>query len=330
MCTAISFLTKNHYFGRNLDLEFSYKEEITITPRNYPFQFCEAKTLRSHYAMIGMATIANNYPLYYDATNEFGLSMAGLNFPGNAVYHPTLDGMDNITPFELIPWILSQCKTISEARVLLSKINLVNIPFSAEYPLTPLHWIISDRNESLAIEPMESCLVIHENAVGVLTNSPPFDFHMNNLCNYLNVTAEEPANRFTDKFTLNTYSRGMGGIGLPGDLSSSSRFIKAAFTKLNSVCDDSETASISQFFHILGSVAQQRGCVKVNGGYEITLYSSCCNTDKGIYCYKTYDNSQITAVRLFRENLDSNKLIRYPLRMKTKILFEDQSEITST
>ena len=106
----------------------------------------------------------------------------------------------------------------------------------------------------------------------------------------------------------------MGALGLPGDLSSASRFVKAAFTKLNSFSGDSESESISQFFHILGSVAQQRGCVHMgNSEYEITIYTSCCNTDKGIYYYTTYENSQISAVDMHKEHLDSQELISYPL-----------------
>ena len=88
MCTAITYKTKHHYFGRNLDLEVSYGEKVTITPRNFPFHFRKVKDLKYHYAMIGVATVVDNVPLYYDATNEKGLSMAGLNFPGNADYKP--------------------------------------------------------------------------------------------------------------------------------------------------------------------------------------------------------------------------------------------------
>lgn len=323
MCTAISFLTKDHYFGRNLDLEYSYQETVTITPRNYIFSHRMMPRMNTHYAMIGMATVADNYPLYYEATNEHGLSAAALNFPGNAIYHSPADGKDNITPFELIPWILGQCKTVAQARAMLNNVNLVDISFSDKLPLSPLHWMISDKDESIVIEPMEIGIKVFDNPVGVLTNNPPFDFHMYNLSNYLNLTHEEPMNRFTNKIDLTPYSRGMGAIGLPGDLSSSSRFIKASFTKLNSVSGADENASISQFFHILGSVYQQRGCVKVNGEFEKTIYSCCCNTDRGVYYYTTYENSQITAIGLFNEDLESNQLITFPLHTKQQILFEN-------
>ncbi|MGN0627959.1 MAG: choloylglycine hydrolase [Oscillospiraceae bacterium] len=314
MCTAATYKTKDHYFGRNLDLEYSYNESVTVTPRNFVLNFKKVPALEKHYAMIGMAAVMNSYPLYYEATNEKGLSMAGLNFPGNADYKPEAEGKDNVTPFEFIPWILGQCADVSEARVLLERINLVDICFSPELPLATLHWIISDREESITVESVKDGLKVYDNPVGILTNNPTFDYHMTNLCNYMSLSSEAPVNSFSDKVKLETYSRGMGAMGLPGDLSSASRFVKAAFTKLNSLSGDSESASISQFFHILGSVAQQRGCVHMGEGkYEITIYSSCCNTDKGIYYYTTYENSQITGIDMHHENLDSALLISYPI-----------------
>ena len=314
MCTAISFRTKDHYFGRNMDYEFSYEESVTVTPRNYPFIFRKVKPLYEHYAMIGMAYVVEDYPLYYEATNEKGLSMAGLNFPGNAVYHVEIEEKDNVAPFEFIPWVLGQCATVEECKALLLKMNMVNIHFSEELLLSPLHWLISDREHSITVESVKEGLKVYDNPVGVLTNNPPFETQMFMLNNYMSLSKEHPQNHFSKELNLNAYSRGMGAMGLPGDLSSSSRFVKAAFTKLNSVSGDSESESISQFFHILTSVEQQRGCVHIdNGQYELTIYSSCCNTDKGIYYYTTYENSQITAVDMYRENLDGNKPVAYPL-----------------
>ena len=314
MCTAISFRTKDHYFGRNMDYEFSYEESVTVTPRNYPFYFRKVKPLYEHYAMIGVAYVVEDYPLYYEATNEKGLSMAGLNFPGNAVYHDEAENKDNIAPFEFIPWVLGQCATVEECKALLLKMNMVNIHFSEELLLSPLHWLISDGEHSITVESVKEGLKVYDNPVGVLTNNPPFETQMFMLNNYISLSKEHPQNHFSKELNLNVYSRGMGAMGLPGDLSSSSRFVKAAFTKLNSVSGESESESISQFFHILTSVEQQRGCVHMgNEQYEITIYSSCCNTDKGIYYYTTYENSQVTAVDMYREDLEADKPVSYPL-----------------
>ncbi len=323
LCTAISLMVRDHYFGRNLDLEYNYHEAVTIAPRNYPFIFRKESDLSRHYAIIGMATVSQNYPLYYDATNEHGLSMAGLNFPDNAVYHQQKQGLDNVAPFELIPWILCQCKNVTEALEIVTHTNPLNIPFNNQFPLSPLHWILSDQKESFTIEPLKNGFHIYENPIGVLTNNPPFEYHLYNLSNYMNITADEPEDRFSKRKILNPYGRGMGGFGLPGDLSSASRFIRACFTKLNSRCAPEEKPAVSQFFHILDSVAQTEGCAKVGNNYEKTLYASCCNTTKGIYYYKTYGNNRITAVQLFHEDLERNDLIQYPLLRQQDIRFEN-------
>lgn len=325
MCTAITYQTKNHYFGRNLDYEHSYNETITITPRNYTFHYKKAKTMNNHYAIIGMATIVNRYPLYYDATNEKGLSMAGLNFVGNADYKEEDITKDNITPFEFIPWVLGQCQNIQETKSLLNKMNLVNIAFSQELPLSSLHWMISDQKESITVECVKEGLIIYDNPVGVLTNNPSFDKQLFQLNNYMHLSIENPKNTFSDQIDLKAYSRGMGGLGLPGDLTSSSRFIRATFTKLNSISGESESESVSQFFHILASVHQQRGCVLVaQDQYEYTIYSSCCNVDQGIYYYTTYENSQITGVDMHQEDLDDDKLTSYPLVKNQHIYIQNK------
>ena len=116
----------------------------------------------------------------------------------------------------------------------------------------------------------------------------------------------------------------MGALGLPGDLSSQSRFIRVAFTKMHAISDASEASSVSQFFHILGSVEQSRGCCEVaEGKYEITIYTSCCNADKGIYYYTTYDNHQISAVDMHKENLEAKELIRYSPIKEEQIYFQN-------
>lgn len=324
MCTAATYKTKDFYFGRTLDYEFSYGDEITITPRNYPFHFREEGELSSHHAIIGMAYVVENYPLYYDAINEKGLGMAGLNFVGNADYKEKVEGKDNITQFEFIPWILGQCATVKEARDLIEKINLLNVPFNDKLPLAQLHWIISDSEESITVESVKEGIKVYENPLGVLTNNPPFDKQMFALNNYMNLSTKSPENKFAKGLNLQEYSRGMGAIGLPGDLSSQSRFVRVAFTKMNSISGESEKESVSQFFHILNSVDQQRGCCDLGEGkYEITIYTSCCNTNKGIYYYTTYDNHQITAVDMHKENLEGNELVRYPLIKEEQIKMQN-------
>lgn len=312
MCTAATYTTKDFYFGRTLDYEFSYGERIVVTPRRYLLRFRSMGMMAEHYAMVGMAHVVEEYPLYYDAMNEKGLGMAGLNFVGNAKYGKWTQGRVNVAAFELIPWILGQCSTVKEAEKLLDGINITDTAFNQDLPAAQLHWMISDRNGSITVEAVGSGIRVHANPVGVLTNNPPFEEQMLQLNNYMSLSPKAPVNRFSDKLGLQAYSRGMGAIGLPGDLSSQSRFVRAAFVKMNSVSGESEAESVSQFFHILGAVDQPRGCcVLEDGQCVVTIFTSCCNGDKGIYYYTTYGNHQITAVDMHREDLDGSGLIKY-------------------
>lgn len=324
MCTAATYKTKDFYFGRTLDYDFSYGEQVVVTPRNFPIRFRNMPTNNSHFAIIGMAHVESDYPLYYEAVNEKGLGMAGLNFVGNADYKEYQENQENIATFEFILWILSQCTSVKEARRLLEKINLVKTPFSEHLPVAQLHWIIADRGETITVESVKEGLFVYDNPVGVLANNPSFKEQMFQLNNYMHLSPKNPQNYFSDKLLLHPYSRGMGALGLPGDLSSQSRFVRAAFVKMNAISGESESESVSQFFHILGSVDQQRGCCELeNGKYEITIYTCCCNADKGIYYYTTYENHQITAVDLHKENLEGTQIICYPLRSKEQIYWQN-------
>ena len=271
MCTAATYKTTDFYFGRTLDYEFSYGDEVAVLPRNYALTFRHMGVLKAHYAIIGMA-----------------------------------------------------CASVCEAREKLEKMNLVGTQFSEQLPAAQLHWMIADKKECIVVECMADGLHIYDNPAGVLTNNPPFPQQMFLLNQYMHLSPKQPVNAFSKQLPLEQYSRGMGALGLPGDLSSASRFARVAFTRLHAMSGESEKESISQFFHILGSVDQQRGCCEVaDGKYEITLYTSCCNATKGIYYYTTYENHQITAVDMHRENLDGETLVHYPIVTGEHILWQN-------
>lgn len=266
MCTAATYKTRDFYFGRTLDYEFSYGDEIVFTPRAFPFDFRHTARRDTHYAMLGMAHVADGYPLYYDAMNEKGLCAAGLNFVGNAVYTAVLPGKENVAQFELIPWLLGSCASVAEVRTLLAGATVTYTPFSDKFPPAQLHWLIADRNEAITVESTATGLHVYDNPAGVLTNNPPFDLQMFHLNDYMQLSPKQPENRFSDALALRTYSRGMGALGLPGDLSSASRFVRAAFVRAHSASGEDETASVSQFFHILGAVEQRAAAARLPRG----------------------------------------------------------------
>ncbi len=320
MCTAITYQTRDHYFGRTLDYDTSFGEEVTLTPRNFPLTFRHLDTLERHHAILGMACVAQGYPLYYDGVNEKGLAMAGLNFPYFARYSPAVPGRENVAHFELIPWILGTCATVAEAREKIAELNVTDDAFSDQLPPSTLHWIISGPDGCLVLETTDSGVGLYDNPVGVLTNSPPFDQQLLQLNNFMHLSPLPPENRFSRRLRLGAYSRGMGALGLPGDLSSQSRFARAAFVRLNSLSGDSEEESVSQFFHILGSVEQPMGCCRLeNGCCERTIYTCCCNASRGIYYYTTYESHGLRAVDMHRENLNSVDLRRWQVERQEQV-----------
>ena len=317
MCTAASY---KGIFGRNLDYDFGYGQKILITPRNFPLSFNHVPQLNNHYAIIGAGIIEKEYPMYFDAINEKGLGVAGLNFVGNCVYHEAIDGKTNIAQYELIPYILSTCANVKEVKELYKNLNIDNEVVSDRYSPAQLHWFIADKESSIVLETVKDGLKLYDNPVNVLTNNPPFNMQLFNLNNYAHLSKKDPVNSFGIELTR--YSRGMGAMGLPGDLSSMSRFVKVAFT--NHFSESLNDDHLNQFFHILHSVEQQNGCCEVKDrSYEYTIYSSACDLDKGIYYYTTYENHQITAVNMHSENLDGKKLIRYPLILGEQIKMQN-------
>ena len=324
MCTCIHLQTKDHYFGRTLDLEYRFQEKVVITPRAYAFELKNGSIIHTKYAIIGMATVVENYPLYAEATNEKGLSIAGLYFPKNACFFDENNTKLNLTSYELIPYFLGLFETVEEIKKVIFNLNITNIPFSDNLPSADLHWMISDEKECIVVEQMKDGLKIYDNPIGVLTNNPPFDYHLLNISNYSNLTPYYKESKFSNKINLQQYGQGMGAIGLPGDNSSASRFIRAAFHTLNSISEDDEESSVTQFFHILDSVSMVRGTtITKEFQHDITIYSCCINISKGIYYYKTYTNNQITAIQMTEEEKNKAELSIYPLMEKQQIKYEN-------
>lgn len=312
MCTCITYENGNFYFGRNLDLDASFGEQVVVTPRKFPLHFRQAEALPNHYAMIGMAAACSRFPLYAEAVNEKGLCMAGLNFPGNAYYQEVSGEGLELASFEVIAWILGNCASVQEARSCLADLKIVNLNFAKEMPAASLHWMLADQEQCLVLEAVREGLNIYENPFGVMTNNPPFEFHRMNMNHYMQLSAQSPRNCFSDRLSLKPYAQGMGAIGLPGDASSASRFVRAAFLKWNSAAPQEEEANVSQFFHILDGVAMVRGTVINEAGkYEITTYSCCVNTQTGVYYYKTYDDSRIRKRDMYETDLEGTELFAF-------------------
>jgi len=319
MCTAISRTVGGHYFGRTLDLEYSYKEAVTFTPRRYPLSFHNGKTAAEHYAVLGIAAEEDRYPLYYDGCNERGLCMAALHFPDNARYLMPKPGTDNVASFEVIPWILGQCASVRQARDLLGRMNVTDTPFSDQLPPSPLHWILADSEQCVVLEPGESGLAVYDNPAGVLTNNPPFPFQLDRLRDYRTLSPDAVLASFQPGIPMHPYSRGMGGMGLPGDYSSASRFVRAAFVRTFAASGGESAEKIVQFFRMTGTVQIPRGVVRTEQGEEMYTRYTVCYTPEGQCCCSTYENPEIRAVSFADFDRNSTALQTVPLCPKWSV-----------
>lgn len=320
MCTAINIKNKDNYVGRNLDLDIDQRQEFIITPRNFHINLRKEKPIKSHYAIYGMGIVVDDFPLYFDAANEEGLAMLGLRYNEEVKLHKLEHDKINLCEFELIPYILGNAKNVKEARRILERVNVVNISFNKKISSSNLHYMISDRKECIVIESQIDGLKIFDNPIGVLTNSPNFPYHLENIKNYLNVTSGYVLPRFSSSLKLSFMSTGAGTYGLPGDLSSPSRFVRATFNKLNLIVGNDERSSVNGFFKVLDSVSFIKGTVLcLSNSYEYTMYSSCINLDKNIYYYKTYLNPNISAFELRKYDIQDDKLLEISLNYKQDI-----------
>ena len=292
MCTAI---TDNHLFGRTLDLEYTLEERVVITPRRFVFDFLYENQMREHHAIIGAAHISNNVPLYYDAMNEKGLCAAALRLPAITVYHEKQSEKCNLASFELIPWILSKFESAEEAKKAISRVNVTPESFSGLLSTTPLHWIVADSERSFVIESVEEGLKIYDNPFGVLTNAPDFLTQ----CKTLEESGEPQL----------------------GDLSSSSRFIRAVNAKTYTMPTEKKTPSISRFFHLMSTVNQPHGLFRADRRQLRTVYTSCMDTETLAYYFTTYDCRKIRGVRMKNAHLDLDTITAFPMKRKEWIHF---------
>lgn len=297
MCTAMHM---DGCFGRTLDLEYGYAEQVVLTPRHFALPMRHRSPLTDHYAILGMATVVDGFPLYYDALNERGLAMAGLNFPHSGVYAPAREG--DVASFELIPYVLGRCATVAEAKAVLAQKRVCDTAFSAAFPPTRLHWMVADAEKSIVVESTADGLRVYDNPLGVMTNEPTFDRQLAHWEGFARLTADEPTP------TPPHLGRGSGSVGLPGDFTSPSRLVRAAFAATHS--EGGEDA-VGQFFHAMATVEVPRGCVRLpDGKYVTSRYTSCMDLVQGVYYYRTYGCQQIHAVRMAAEG---DALRAYPL-----------------
>lgn len=329
MCTALTLKTKNGFnlFGRNMDVEYSFNQSIYLVPRNFEYKNHATDELSTtKYAILGMATIIDHHPCLADGLNEKGLACAGLNFPGFVHYADEIDpDKINIPPYDLILWILSNFETLDEVKAALTNVNIVKIPLGQNVPIPTLHWMVADKSgKSIVIETTAEKFSVYDNTVGVLTNSPTFDWHLINLRQYMSLSPYQPKIETWSDLELTTLGQGQGTFSLPGDPSPISRFVRIAFFRAHANIGEDEISAVTEFFHLLSSVAMIKGSVTTNEGKDdLTLYTSCMCQEKGIYYYTTYNNHRINAIDLNKEDLDASEIKAFEYKNEQDINYQN-------
>lgn len=286
-----------------MDLDCDFARTAVRAPRAFPL----AGRSR-HYAVAGVAQVREGIPYFAEGLNERGLYAAGLYFP-DAVY-----AAKGMAPHVFMTSALALCASASEAARLLTNTDISGE--GVDGPAPPLHWMLADRTRTLVVERRAEGLFVHENAFGVLTNSPPFPFHADNMRQYMGLSASSPACGW---HPLTPFGVGFGGIGLPGDGSPASRFVRAAFLRANA-----KGASLFDVFGILRSLAFPAGLARTERGEERTLYSSVADADDGIFYYATDAHPRPCAVRLSGRE-EGNSLAVFPFPKAEPPLFAEEA-----
>lgn len=309
MCTSLTLTTKNQVntLARTMDFAFLLDPELIFIPRKFPLVSEVDQTERSvNYAMMGIGRNLGTY-IFADGLNETGLACASLYFPGYAEYNDSaIPGKTNLAPHEIVGWLLTNFSTLEEVKAAIPQLNIVSTPLKLMNVITPLHWIITDKTgNTIVIEPMKGGIMIHDNPLGVMTNSPDFNWHLTNIRNYIGVSPNKTGPIQLNGMTFSPFGAGAGSFGLPGDFTPPSRFLRALFGReaINPINNEEEC--ISAAFHILASVDIPKGSVITDDGIDFTQYTACMVCNTGTYYYKTYDNNQIARACLFNEDFEA-------------------------
>ena len=294
MCTAIFDIKYGPMLGRTLDLEYTNGEKVLRVERERELRYLFEPTERTRAAMIGTAYPGEGFPLFYDAVNEHGVAAAALNFPHSASYRTSRTKAHAVASFEVIPWVLGRCKTAAEAAELLRNTSIMGNQAAPELPASPLHWIIADRRECYAVEPLEEGTAVTPNPYGVLTNEPPFSHHVLHLSQF---SALSPHTKDSPLYPqLPRLSNGTGAVGLPGDWSSPSRFVRAAFVRACTLCEEPKNKKsdelpqeINRFFHMMDTIALPLGVAYTEDQKPIsTVYTACADLAEPAYYLRGY------------------------------------------
>ena len=316
--------------GRSMEFGINLDSKLMVVPVGYELairspDFKVLKTFKAKVGFVGLSTLG--FDISTDGINEAGLSANALFIPGFVKY-PAFDPKANqpVDNLNLVNWILSSFKTVAEVREALPSVNV----FTAAVPQLgdqPLHWSIRDaQGASIVVEYVDGKLNIHDNPLGVLTNSPNFDWHMTNLRNYSNLTSVNVDGFKLGSVQIDPIGQGSGLMGLPGDYTPPSRFVRVTALAYTALQPKTTDESINLAFHILNAVDIPKGAVAArtpaqNGQpasveYDYTQWVTVYDLNQRVAFYRTYGDLNIKKLDLKKTNFTGDKITYIPLSNK--------------
>lgn len=322
MCTSIFTKTEDgeYILSRTMDYSFPLEAAPIYIPKKYQWKtIVNEEQFTCNYGFIGAGRLLGDNYFVADGVNEYGLSVAELYLPGEATYQDYEESSKiNLAPHEFILWLLGNVKSVNELRQLVSKINIVEAKAPMLNIVTPLHWIITDgQGECVVIEPTNKDLKIKENSIGVMTNTPLLEWHIENLRNYLNVRPQQFEPIKIGDYVATPFSQGTGTLGLPGGYTPPERFVRAAFLKEFIAPAKNEEEGINNAYHILNTVKIPKGVVVTPDDREdYTLYTGSMVNNSRTYYFSSYENHQIGKLVLDDQLLSNNDPIVFNYKIK--------------
>jgi choloylglycine hydrolase len=302
-------------FVRTMEFDIDLHSTLAVVPRHVKFvgtapEGHNGKTWETKYGFIGPNAAGEN-KFIMDGMNEKGLSVALLYLPGFTKYQEVKPDQYDMTlsPEELTTWILSLFSTVDEVKANIDKIRVAAIKNKLGF-ISPLHYVVHDaEGNCLVIEYLQDGLRLWDNHLGVMTNSPPLDWQLVNLRNYVNLKAENMSKENFRDITLFPISQGSGLRGLPGDFTSPSRFVRIALLSQNAIPAKTAEEGINLGFHLMNNIDIALGTVWQKHGEKVSMEKTQYVTaydqkNKRLY-YRTYTNQDIRVVDMSRLDLES-------------------------
>jgi choloylglycine hydrolase len=309
-CTGIRLVAKDGgvIAARTLEFGFDLHSEVLVVPVGTALTGTlpdggKGISYTTKYGFLGAN--AEGLTAIVDGINDQGLYVGLFYFPGYASYADATkeNAARAMAPHEYANWLLGNFANVEEVKANFNKVALVPVVVEAIEQVAPVHFVVHDRSgKSVVIEPVNKSLKIHDNPLGVVTNSPTFDWHMTNLRNYVNLTATNVPPIDLGGIKLAQLGQGSGLRGLPGDFTPPSRFVRAVAFSQAALPSDNAAQAVLQAFHILNNFDIPFGSVReVDNGHihaEATTWTSASDLKNLRWYFKTYDNQSIRSVDL--------------------------------